>query len=53
MVFHKKPFFLQRFAINWVKALKEFSLHKKCLVLAKSTRFGSFSQIAILFATFC
>ena len=52
LVSHKMPYFFQLFAKNWVNTLKHCSLLKKCLVLARSTRLSSFSQNAILFATF-
>jgi len=50
MVFHKMPYFLQLFPENLSKTQKHGSLHKKLLVLAKSTSFDGFSQNAILFA---
>ena len=50
VVFHKISFFLQLFAKNLVKNPKHGSLHKKLLVLARSTGFGGFSQNSILFA---
>ena len=52
MVFHQMPYFLQDIAKNWVKNLVHGTLHKKLLVLRRSTSFGGFSQNAILFATF-
>ena len=53
MVFHELPYFLQHFAKNWVKTLVHGTLHKKLLVLRRSTSFDGFSPNAILFATFC
>ena len=52
MVFHQMPSFLQHFAKNWLKTLVHGTLHKKLLVLKRSTRFGGFSPNAKLFATF-
>ena len=36
------PYFLQHFAKNWLKTLVHGTLHKKLLVLRRSTRFGGF-----------
>ena len=47
------PHFLQHFAKNLVKTLLHGSLHKKLLLLTRSTSFDRFSLNAILFATFC
>ena len=47
------PYFLQHFAKNWLITLVHATLHKRLLVLRRSTRFGGFSPNAILFATFC
>ena len=41
------PYFLQHFAKNWVKTLVHGTLHKKLLVLRRSTRFGGFSPSAM------
>ena len=40
MVFHEMPYFLQHFAKNLVKTLKQGSLHKKFLDLRRSTSFA-------------
>ena len=47
------PYFLQHFAKNWVKTLVHGTLHKKLLVLRRSTSFGGVLPNAILFALFC
>ena len=52
MVFHQMPYFLQHFAKNWLKTLVHGTLHKKLLVLRRSTRFGGFSPNAILLEDF-
>ena len=53
MVFHEMPYFLELFANNLVKTLNDRSLHKKLLLLKRSTSFDGFSQTPTLFAKFC
>ena len=53
MVFHQMPYFVQHFAKNLVKTLIHGTLHKKLLILRRSSSFDGFSRNAIPFATFC
>ena len=46
------PYFLQHFSKNWFKTLVHGTLHKKLLILTRSTSFRGVSLNAILFATF-
>ena len=53
MVFQEMAYFLHQFAKNLVKTIINGTLHKKLLVLRRSTSFDGFSPNAVLFATFC